>query len=218
MYIQLNSQVLYYEKEGSGQPLLLLHGNGEDHSIFDALLPHLTPHYTVYSPDSRGCGLSSPSKEYHYADMVEDMKNLIVALEIGRPSILGFSDGGIVALLLAIRYPSLVHRLIVCGANLTPSGLTFFARRSIKAEYRKTKSELVKMMLNEPNISPAELGQIRAKTLVLAGEKDMVKEKETKKIASAIPNATLKIVPKADHGSYILHCDYLADDIIQFLG
>ena len=99
MYIQLNSQVLYYEKQGDGAPLLLLHGNGEDHSIFDALLPQLTARFTVYAPDSRGCGLSSPSKEYHYTDMAADMVNLIHAIGIGRASILGFSDGGIVALL-----------------------------------------------------------------------------------------------------------------------
>ena len=217
MYIQLNSQVLYYEKEGDGPALLLLHGNGEDHTIFDKLLPHLTPHFTVYLLDSRGSGLSSPSKEYHYSDMMEDVKNLINALEIERPSVLGFSDGGIIALLLAIHHPSLVHKLIVCGANLNPLGLTFFARRIIKAEYRKTKNPMVKMMLDEPNITINELQKIQADTLVVAGEKDMVKEKETKLIAASIPHATLKILPKTDHGSYLLHNDLLAGDVVGFL-
>ena len=217
MYIQLNSQVLYYEKEGSGAPLLLLHGNGEDHTIFDRLIPRLSPHYTVYSLDLRGNGLSSPSKEYHYMDMAEDVKNLIEFTDMGAPSILGFSDGGIIALLLAIHYPNLCGRLIVCGANLSPSGLTFFAKRIIKAEYRKTKSELVKMMLLEPNIQSSELNRISSKVLVVAGEKDMIKEKETQKIASSIPDSALKIIPKADHGSYIIHNDLLADDILNFL-
>ena len=217
MYIQLNSQVLYYEKEGSGPALILLHGNGEDHTIFDKLLPHLTSHFTVYLLDSRGCGLSSPPAEYHYMDMMEDVRNLIDALELGRPSILGFSDGGIIALLLAIHHPALVNRLIVCGANLNPLGLTFFARRIIKAEYRKTKSPMVKMMLDEPNITLIDLARIEAKTLVIAGEKDMVKLKETRQIAASIPNATLRIIPKADHGSYILHNDLLAGDVVDFL-
>ncbi len=217
MYIQLESQVLYYEKKGEGKPLILLHGNGEDHTIFDALLPHLTSKFTVYLLDSRGCGLSSPSSEYHYRDMAEDVANLIRAIDIKKPSILGFSDGGIVALLLAMEYPTMVDRMIICGTNLSPGGLSFFAKRAIKAEYRKTKSKLVQMMLLEPNISEQALGGIRAKTLVVAGEKDMVKEKETKKIASAIPDATLKIIPKADHGSYIIHNDLLADDVTAFL-
>ena len=217
MYIQLDSQVLYYEKEGDGKPLVLLHGNGEDHTIFDALLPHLTPRFTVYSLDSRGCGLSSPSKEYHYADMAEDVAKLISAVDIGTPSLLGFSDGAITALLLAIRYPKLIDRLIACGANLTPKGLTFFTRREIKSLYRKTKSNLVKMMLTEPQIAESDLRSISAPTLVVAGEKDMVKASETKKIASAIPNATLKIIPKADHMDYIVHNDLLAEDVIRFL-
>lgn len=217
MYIQLDSQVLYYEKEGDGKPLLLLHGNGEDHTIFDALLPHLTPHFTVYSLDSRGCGLSSPSKEYHYTDMAEDVAKLIFAVDIGTPSILGFSDGAITALLLAIRHPKLIDRLIVCGANLTPKGLNFMTRQKIKSLYRKDKSDMIKMMLREPNITESDLRQITAPTLVVAGEKDMVKESETKKIASAIPNATLQIIPKADHMSYIVHNDALAGGILQFL-
>lgn len=217
MYIQLDSQVLYYEKQGNGQPLLLLHGNGEDHTIFDALLPRLTSRFTVYLLDSRGCGLSSPSQEYHYRDMAGDVVKLIQAIGIGQPSILGFSDGGIIALLVALAQPSFVNRLIICGANLSPSGLTFFAKRAIKAEYRRTKSKMVQMMLVEPDISEQALSSIRSKTLVVAAEKDMIKEKETKKIASSIPDATLKIIPHADHGSYIIHNDLLAEDIIAFL-
>ena len=217
MYIQLDSQVLYYEKEGEGSPLILLHGNGEDHTIFDALLPHLTPHFTVYSLDSRGCGLSSPSKEYHYADMAEDVAKLIRAVDIGVPSILGFSDGGIIAMLLAIRHPKLVGRLILCGANLSPKGLSFFSRQKIKSMYRKDKSDMTKMMLREPDISEADLRRISAKTFVFAGEKDMIKEAETKKIASGIPDAALKIIPGADHMSYIVHNDMLANDILKFL-
>lgn len=217
MYIQLDSQVLYYEKSGEGAPLILLHGNGEDHGIFDALIPYFERHFTVYALDSRGCGLSSPSEEYHYMDMAADVSNLITALDIPKASILGFSDGGITALIVAIKHPELVHRLIICGANLSPDGLSFFARRAIKSEYRKTKSKLVEMMLKEPNIKTGALSAISAPTLVVAGEKDMIKPDETKKIASGIPNATLLIVPKADHMSYIIHSEMMAETFINFL-
>ena len=66
MYIQLNGQILYYEKYGEGQPFLLVHGNGETHEIFDVLIPELAEHYTVYAIDSRGHGLSASPKELHY--------------------------------------------------------------------------------------------------------------------------------------------------------
>lgn len=217
MYIQLDSQVLYYEKEGEGDPLILLHGNGEDHTIFDTMIPHLVPHFTVYSLDSRGCGLSSPSTEYHYEDMASDVAKLINAIDIGRPSILGFSDGGIIALLCAIHHPKLVDKLIICGANTSPKGLTFKGKHLIKSEYRKTKSDMVKMMLREPDITDAQLSQIRSRTLVFAGEKDIIKPSDTKKIASLIQDAKLDIIPGADHSSYIIHSDMIAPKVVDFL-
>lgn len=85
MYIQLNGQILYYEKYGEGQPFLLVHGNGETHEIFDVLIPELAEHYTVYAIDSRGHGLSASPKELHYMDMADDMAAFIVALELKAP-------------------------------------------------------------------------------------------------------------------------------------
>ena len=75
MYIQLNGQILYYEKYGEGQPFLLVHGNGETHEIFDVLIPELAEHYTVYAIDSRGHGLSASPKELHYMDKREFTRN-----------------------------------------------------------------------------------------------------------------------------------------------
>lgn len=217
MFIQLNSQVLYYEKEGEGSPVIMLHGNGEDHSIFDGITPVISREHTVYLPDLRGCGLSSPSPDYHYSDMAQDIVNLIHAANIRKPSILGFSDGGIIGLLIAAAYPDMLSRLIVCGANLSPKGLTFLAKRAIKSEYRKTKSPMIKMMLVEPDISEAMLKRIQIPTMVFAGEKDMIKPAETKRIASAIADSTLRIIPKADHGSYVIHSDHIAGEIADFL-
>ena len=217
MFIQLDSQVLYYEKEGEGSPVIMLHGNGEDHTIFDGLVPSLSREHTVYLLDSRGCGLSSPSEAYHYKDMAQDVVNLIRSTGIKRPSIFGFSDGGIIGLLIAAAFPDMLEKLIVCGANLSPKGLTFLSRRAIKAEYRKTKSAMVKMMLEEPNISEAMLQRIQVPTLVYAGEKDMIKLSETKRIADAVANSTLRIIPKADHMSYVVHSDLIADEVVEFL-
>ena len=77
MYIHLNRQILYYEKSGKGAPLLLLHGNGEDHTIFDKLVPLLEQSYTVYAIDSRGHGESNPTDDFHYDGMADDIAKLI---------------------------------------------------------------------------------------------------------------------------------------------
>ena len=79
MYIQLNSQVICYEKTGEGAPVILIHGNTEDHHIFDRLIEDMEKDHTVYAMDSRGHGESATPKEFHYADMAEDVINLIKA-------------------------------------------------------------------------------------------------------------------------------------------
>ena len=80
MYIQLNSQVICYEKTGEGSPVILIHGNKGDHHTFDALAETMSNYHTVYAMDSRGYGESATPKEYHYKDMAEDVINLINAL------------------------------------------------------------------------------------------------------------------------------------------
>ncbi len=217
MYIQLNSQVLCYEKTGEGSPIILLHGNGEDHTIFQELTQKLQQHHTVYAVDSRGHGGSATPKEFHYEDMAGDIISLIETLEINHPALYGFSDGAIVGILIALRRPELLSHLILSGANLSPKGLHGSARREIKAQYKKTQSPLYKLMMEEPNISPQELENIQLPVLVTAGDKDIVKSQETKKIASFIPGAQLKIFPRENHSSYVIHSDYMADIIEEFI-
>ena len=85
MYIQLNSQVICYEKTGEGSPVILIHGNKGDHHTFDALAETMSQRHTVYAMDTRGHGESATPKEYHYRDMAEDVINLINALDIENP-------------------------------------------------------------------------------------------------------------------------------------
>ena len=108
MYIHINRQILFYEKTGEGHPLLLLHGNGEDHTIFDALIPLLARTHTVYAIDSRGHGASNPTEEYSYPGMADDIAQLITSLEIPSPILYGFSDGGIMSLGIYADYKSLL--------------------------------------------------------------------------------------------------------------
>ena len=103
--------------------MILLHGNGEDHSIFAETAEILKEHFAVYMPDTRGHGRSEGVEEYHYSDMAEDLRELIRVLGLERPLLCGFSDGGIVGLLAAVRDPGLLSAMVLCGANLTPKGM-----------------------------------------------------------------------------------------------
>lgn len=209
MYIQLNGQILYYEKTGEGKPVILLHGNGETHTIFDALIPKLSRRYEVYAIDSRGHGQSADAAKLHYEDMAEDVAEFARALALRSPALYGFSDGGIVGLIAASKYPGLFSALAVSGANLTPSGLKFLPRLGMRLKYLKKKSPLLRLMLKEPHISKEDLSKITVPVLVTAGSKDIIKKRETKKIASQIPGATLKIMYGETHASYVVHSDKL---------
>lgn len=217
MYIQLDSQVIYYEKNGSGDPIILLHGNGGSHGEFDVLSADLELDYTVYAMDSRGQGLSATPKEFHYEDMAGDVIHFIETLGIEKPAVYGFSDGGIIGMMVAYQRPDLVSKLMISGANLSFKGLTWQARREIKKEYARSHSPLVEMMIREPNISMGDLEKIECPTLVLAGSDDMVSEKETRRIAAAIPQSELKILPNETHGSYVEHSHKLGPILRKFM-
>lgn len=217
MYIHINRQILYYEKTGEGSPILLLHGNGEDHTIFDALIPQLERSHTVYAIDSRGHGASNPTEDYHYLGMAEDIAELITSLEIESPMIYGFSDGGIVGLLIALHYPGLISKLIVSGANLNPRGMKWTFLHKIKQHYKKSGSPLDRLMLEEPDIDPAALAQIQIPVLVLAGSSDIVKPGHTQLIAEKLPYSQLQIIEGEDHGSYIIHSSKLYPYIRDFI-
>lgn len=205
MYIQLNGQIIYYEKSGTGSPVILVHGNKETHKIFDVLIPELSKTHTVYAIDSRGHGLSASAGSFHYSEMAEDIIAFVQGLDLTKPDFYGFSDGGIIGLIAASRHPSLFSSLIVSGANLTPRGLKFPVRASIRFHFLKKRDPLLAMMMKEPHIKKSDLSKITIPALVLAGSKDIVKKRETKRIASAIPHAVLKILPGETHSSYVVH-------------
>ena len=217
MHIQLDGQVIYYEKTGEGSPVILLHGNGEDHSIFDELIDEMKSEHTFYALDSRGCGHSATPAEYHYKDMADDVVNFIKALSIEKPYILGFSDGAITALLVGIDHSELLSGIVSCGANLSPKGLRWSARHMIKKLYRQTNDPMIGMMMKEPDINPTMLEFIQVPTLVMAGSKDMITEVETKRISLSIPKALLKILKKEDHTSYVVHSTKLAPHLREFM-
>ena len=217
MYLKVNGTNLYYEQTGEGTPFLLLHGNGEDHRIFDELSRVLSHQYTVFAVDSRSHGKSSRSGGMSYDLMAEDIEAFIHALKLERPLLYGFSDGGIVGLLLASRYPALLSKLIVSGANCNPQGLKAGWRALFRLEWFFARSPLIRMMLNEPDIRPEQLARIQIPVLVLVGSRDIIKKQHTGMLAEHISHSTIKVLPHETHSSYVVHKESLYRVIKPFL-
>ena len=213
-FAEVNGIRLFYEKKGSGAPLIMVHGNGEDHTIFEEASDVLKEHFTVYMIDSRDHGQSSRVSELHYDDMADDIIAFMEALDLNDVTYYGFSDGGIIGLLSAMKSDR-ISRLLVSGANLTPDAVVMKIKLLIKVMYTFTRDQKLGMMLKEPNITVDDLKKINVPVTVIAGENDLIKPEHTKLIADSIPGAKLMIIPKEDHGSYIVHNIEIADIILQ---
>lgn len=202
---------LSYTEQGRGEPLFLLHGNGEDHHYFQHQIMFFCQYYRVIAVDTRGHG-SSPrgTAPFTIRQFADDLYELFGQLEITKGNILGFSDGGNIALTFALSHPELVNKLILNGANLHPRGVKrqvqipieigyriaqAFTRRSPKA---KANAEMLGLMVNEPNINPSELNALKMPVLVLAGTKDMISKQHTEQIQHSIPQSKLCFI-KGDH-------------------
>lgn len=216
--IEVNGVTLHYAVEGVGRPVVLVHGNGEDHSLFDVEVRQLvSAGYRVYAPDSRGHGANEPLSEYHYADMADDMYHFICQLGLEKPALYGHSDGGIIALLLEIRHPGTLGAMAVSGTNLTPEGVIPSCLQEFREWNEQKEDPLITLMLTEPHIDPEDLRRISVPVLVTAGENDLILREETDRLAEALPHARLQIVKGADHGSYIAGSEVMGEMLISFL-
>lgn len=218
MYLTVNGIRLYYEKTGTGRPLVMVHCNSMDHRIFRRAAAVLSQRFTVYCPDSRSHGKSEKVQTLHYEDMAEDMYNFIKALGMEKPVYYGFSDGGIVGLLLAARYPELLSALIVSGASLRPDSTKDLPLRFFRLWSHVDRSDKMRIMLREPDITDETLRAISVPTYVTAGERDVIKESHTRHIAETIPGALLCIFPKTGHSGYIVNSTKIADYIFSAVG
>ncbi len=193
---------VHYAECGQGEPLVLLHGNGEDGTYFEHQMAFFQRSYRVIAVDTRGHGKTSRGTAPFTLDQfVSDLDAFLDALGIVSANILGFSDGANVALLFALAHPARVRKLVLNGGNLFPEGLTEQTRREIDEEWDEALSaddehqlELLKLMIDEPHINPAQLAGLHIPTLVVAGDDDMIEEEHTRLIASSIPGAQLAIV------------------------
>jgi len=213
---EINGITINYEKIGAGKPLLFIHGNGGDYHTFDVLAESLKDEFSVYLLDSRNHGQSSMTSSFHYMDMAVDVVSFIRSMNLKDVSLFGFSDGGIVGLMMASFYPSVLSHLMIAGANLFPSGLKKNELKIMTEEYEKSKNPYLKMMIDEPNLSNQDLNRIHIPTLVLAGEYDVIRKNHTMKIHRQIPNSKVEICTGMNHDNYITNSTYLKTLIIQF--
>lgn len=202
---------LHYTEQGQGQSIILLHGNGEDSSYFEHQIRRFSGKYRVIAIDTRGHGQSPRGNmPFTIKQFAEDLHDFMVSMGIAKAILLGFSDGGNIALTFALKYPEKVEKLVVNGGNLFPSGVKPLYQWPIEIGYRIAKSfskksekakknaEMLGLMVNEPHIEPSELAQLTMPVLVIAGTKDMIKESHTKLIYNSFSNAQLVILD-GDH-------------------
>ena len=205
---------LYYEVYGAGDPLLIVHGNGGSIADVRAQIDHFRKGYKVIAMDSRDQGKSGDSSDkLTYEKMTDDLAALLDHLKTGPVDVLGWSDGGIEALLLGIRHPTKVKKIVAMAANLNPSDkalrpdildLIRQSMAAVPAADRDTprgqrELKVTGMMLEEPNIDAKALEAITAPTLVLASDHDAIVDQHTVEIYQHIPNGQLAIFPNATH-------------------
>ena len=195
---------LYYTEKGFGTPLVLLHGNGENGEYFKNQIDYFAKKYRVIAVDTRGHGKSPRgNKPFRLETFADDLKSFLDENNLKRVNLLGFSDGGNIAIIFTLKYPDYVNKLAVNGANLFPSGLKAGFLLPVKLLYGlfyfparfnkkvKRRLELLALMAKEPDILPEQLNDIKCPVLVMAGTRDLIKEKHTRLIAGSVPNSRL---------------------------
>lgn len=198
---------LHYIEQGQGEPLILLHGNGENHNYFQHQIAFFSKYYRVLAIDTRGHG-DSPrgTAPFTISQFADDLYEWMNEQQITRANILGFSDGGNIALTFALKHMDYVNKLVLNGANLNPKGVkrrfqipieigcriaSLFANKSTDA---RANAEMLGLMVNEPDIHPDELQALTLPVLVIAGTKDLILKRHTEQIHSSIPNSEIAFI------------------------
>ena len=231
---------MYYETGGRGPVLVLLHGGAGNGMQFEKQIPAFEKHFRLVVPDMCAQGRTSDRPgPLGYHDMAEDVIALMDVLKVGRFDLMGWSDGGITGIDIAIHHPGRLRHLVTFGANFSPDGLEAADRAwgdtatvaafgdgmregwtrlaPEPAHYDDAMNKILHMWRTEPRFTLAELGAIRTPAMICAGEHDLIRREHTEALVHAIPGARLWIVPGASHGAMIEKPDLVNPKVLAFL-
>lgn len=221
-YYDIRGFKMYCEVYGEGEPLLIIHGNGGSINNFIYQIPYFAKKYKVIIADSRSHGKSvDKGDSLTYEMMADDYAALLTALKVDSSYVIGWSDGGINALLLAIRHPEKVKKLAATGANLVPDTTavpqqiwdmvtpTFkmLAAKTTRTEQEKTAFKLYRLLCEQPHIPLSDLQKIKCPSLIIGGDHDVIKEEHTMLIYKNIRKAYLWILPASGHSTPLMYKD-----------
>jgi pimeloyl-ACP methyl ester carboxylesterase len=236
---QVNGISIHYAITGHGSPVIFLHGGLANVDYWGNQVPAVAAHHTVILMDSRGHGRSTrDARPYGYDLMADDVIALMDALKIPKADIVGWSDGGILGLDLAMRYKDRIGKVFAFAANTVTSGVkdgveknpTFAAYieragreyRTLSAtpdDYNAFVEQISRMWAEQPNWSDAQLRDIDTPVLVVDGDHDeAIKREHTEYMAATIPHAGLLILPNVSHFAFLQDPDQFNFAILHFLG
>ena len=238
-HVSANGISIYYAMYGQGSPVILLHGGLVNSDWWGNQIPALATHHTVIVMDSRGHGRSTrDAQPYSYDLMADDVVALFDALKLPKTDVVGWSDGAIIGIDLAIRHPDRVGKIVAFGANTMTSGMrddsdknpTFLSAlgraekqypiySATPKEYQAFFDQISKMWADQPNWTDAQLKTITAPVLVMDGDHDeFVKLEHTDYMAATIPGAGLMILPNTSHFAVLQDPGMFNYAILHFLG
>lgn len=237
-YTTINGAKIWYAVYGQGEPVILLHGGLANSNYWGNQVSALAKHYQVIVMDSRGHGRSSNNNTpYSYDTMTEDVIGLMDFLKIKQAAIVGWSDGGIIGINMAIHHPERITKLFAFGANSNPEGVqdpsstqvfkTYVARAeeeyqqlsSTPKNYQDFLTQIQKMWETQPNITQAQLNSIQIPTWIVDGDRDEgIKRENTEFMAAHIPHAGLLILPEVSHFAFLQDPEQFNRELLHFLG
>ena len=236
-YAPVNGIKIWYAVFGSGLPVVMLHGGLANSNYWGNQVRALTRHYQVIVMDSRGHGRSTRNGQpYGYELMASDVIGLMDYLKIRKVAIVGWSDGAILGLEIAIDHPERLTKLFAFAANSDPSGVQDIARSAVfnayiaraATEYRQISptpdqyptflQQISKMWETQPHITVEQLRRITVPTWIVDGDHDeAIKRENTEFMASQIPNSGLLLQPQVSHFSFLQDPMQFNTDVLHFL-
>jgi pimeloyl-ACP methyl ester carboxylesterase len=236
-YAPVNGVRIWYATFGRGAPVVLLHGGLANANYWGNQVRGLEGHYRIVVMDSRGHGRSSRNQEpFGYDLMAADVTGLMDFLEIPKAAIVGWSDGAILGLDIAIHHPERVTKLFAFAANSDPTGVADIARSPVfnayiaraareyaklsptPGQYRAFLAQISKMWATQPNWTAADLNRIAVPTWIVDADHDeAIKRENTLFMAANIPNAGLLLQPQVSHFSFLQDPEQFTADVLHFL-